>query len=207
MMSRKPTRAPCAANCRTSASPMPDAPPVINTHRSFQVGIDRRHRLIPLPPLGCRGTNTVPIIVCTVCPSWLRVVVLNRINPRVGFDADGRISSTSTTTCNVSPGRTDLRHRLVEFGLSSTGHEHASAFAREPLALAKPMPLLAPVMTATLPSSLPMFVYRLLTGEIWTGAADEGRTDLKLSVWPSDEHRITPVRPLSGCTKLRYSAR
>ena len=26
----------------------------------------------------------------------------------------------------------DLRHRPIEFGLPSTGHEHASAFGREP---------------------------------------------------------------------------
>jgi hypothetical protein len=36
--SRKAMREPCAANCATSSAPMPEAPPVTSTTRSFRLG-------------------------------------------------------------------------------------------------------------------------------------------------------------------------
>ena len=37
-MSTKATFEPCAAKWRTSAAPMPQPPPVMNTERSFRLG-------------------------------------------------------------------------------------------------------------------------------------------------------------------------
>jgi hypothetical protein len=48
----------------------------------------------------------------------------------------------------------DLPDRLIEFRLAASGDEDVGALGDEPLwALARPMPLLPPVMTATFPSS------------------------------------------------------
>ena len=64
----------------------------------------------------------------------------------------GQFGNVALDAGNIA---TDCLHGLIEFLLTTLSNEDVSAFCDEELGWANPIPVVPPVMTATLPCNLP----------------------------------------------------